>query len=154
MSDIDPAAFDVVKDALAAAVPFASHAGVEVTSVGDGTARSALVDEPFTKNHVGTHHAGALFTLAEAASGAALAGAMANVLLEMHAVVRSSTISYRKPATGVLTATASTSKPGSVARSEYASDGRTTLSVEVSIITDDGDEVATMNVEWVVTRPS
>lgn len=154
MSEIDQAALDFVKDVLGSAVPFATHVGVTVTVVTDGMAMATLVDEPHTKNHVATQHAGALFTVAEAASGAALAGVMANVLTEMHPVVKSSTISYRKPATGVITATASTSKPGSKARAEYAADGRTAFDIEVSMTNRDGDEVASMTVGWVVTRPS
>jgi uncharacterized protein (TIGR00369 family) len=151
MSDIDQAALDFVKDMLGQHVPFAKHAGVTITSLTDGTAMATLVDEPFTKNHVNTQHAGALFTLAEAASGAALAGVMANVLTEMRPLVKSSTISYRKPAEGVITATASTSKPGSKARAEYATDGRTAFTIEVSMTNPAGDEVASMSVEWIVT---
>ena len=153
MSEIDPAVLDTVKELLGTAVPFAAHAGVTVTSVTDGMAMAELADERFTKNHIGTHHAGALFTAAEAASGAALAGAMANVLTEMRAVVRSSTISYRTPAEGVITATASTSKPGSTARAEYAADGRTTFDIDVSMTNAAGDEVASMTVAWLVSRP-
>lgn len=154
MSDVDPAALDLVKELLASVVPFAQHAGVTVTTVGDGMAMATLADEAFTKNHVGTQHAGALFTVAEAASGAALAGVMANVLSEMHAVVRSSTISYRAPANGPITATASTSKPGFTARNEYAAEGRTSFDIDVSMTDAEGDEVASMTVEWVVTRPT
>lgn len=153
MSDIDQAALDFVKELLGTAVPFANHVGITITSLADGMAMATLPDEPFTKNHVATHHAGALFTVAEAASGAALAGVMADVLTEMRPLVSSSTISYRKPAVGVITATASTSKPGSTARSEYATDGRTSFEIDVSLTNTDGDEVASMTVDWVVTRP-
>lgn len=153
MSEIDRAALDAVKELLGTAVPFASHVGITITSVADGLAMATLADEPFTKNHVATHHAGALFTVAEAASGAALAGVMADVLTEMRPLVTSSTISYRKPAVGVITATASTSKPGSKARAEYAADGRTGFEIEVSLNNTDGEEVASMTVEWVVSGP-
>lgn len=154
MSNIDQSALDQAKEMLATSVPFAQHVGVSVTSVVDGLAMATLGDDEFTKNHVGIHHSGALFTVGQAASGAALAGVMADVLLEMHPLVKSASISYRKPASGVITATASTSKPGSKARSEYAANGRTTFLIDVSMTNSDGDEVASMNVEWVVTRPT
>ena len=145
---------EIVRGVIKASVPFASHIGLEVTMVTDGTAMVILADEPFTKNHVGSTHAGALFTLAEVASGSAMAGVMVDAIDEIDALVRSSTISYRKPATGVITATASTSKPGSKMRSEYETDGRTSFAIDVSMTDTDGDEVAAMTVDWVVTRPT
>ena len=145
---------EIVRGVIEASVPFASHIGLEVTMVNDGTAMVVLADEEFTKNHVGSTHAGALFTLAEVASGSAMAGVMVDEIGRIDALVRSSTISYRKPATGVITATASTSKPGSKMRSEYHNDGRTSFAIDVSMTDTDGDEVASMTVEWVVTRPT
>jgi acyl-coenzyme A thioesterase PaaI-like protein len=56
------------------AVPFARHVGVELLTMGDGEASAQLAKRPEGLNHIATHHAGALFTLVEAASGAAMAG--------------------------------------------------------------------------------
>ena len=57
------------------ALPFNRHVGVEV-----GDDAYALGDFPHLKNHVGTMHAGALFTLGEGASGVAVLSALSGVL--------------------------------------------------------------------------
>jgi acyl-CoA thioesterase len=80
---------------------FAVHAGVEVTEVSPGAAvcRMAVSEEHL--NPFGTVNAGAIYTLAETAFGAA-ANAHGNVALAVNL-----SIAYLKPATGrELTATA------------------------------------------------
>ena len=67
--------FDLLREQLGKTVPFANHVGVEIVEVGEGTATARLDEQPHTRNHIGSQHAGALFTLAEAASGGAMAGA-------------------------------------------------------------------------------
>ena len=51
-----------------------AYVGVHVEEVGPGTARVTLPDGPERSNHVGSQHAGALFTAGEAASGGAFVG--------------------------------------------------------------------------------
>ena len=70
--------YDMIKAHLSKAVPFANHTGVVIEELAAGTARATLALRPEVSNHIGTMHAGAVFTLAEAASGAAMAGAFAN----------------------------------------------------------------------------
>ena len=65
--------FDALRAQLSAAVPFAAHVGVALETIGEGTATATLEQRRDTSNHIATMHAGALFTLAEAASGAAMA---------------------------------------------------------------------------------
>jgi acyl-CoA thioesterase len=80
---------------------FAAHAGVEVVKLSPGaaTCRMAVRDEHL--NLFGTVNAGAIYTLAETAFGAA-ANAHGNVALAVNL-----SIAYLKPATGrELTATA------------------------------------------------
>jgi acyl-coenzyme A thioesterase PaaI-like protein len=48
---------------------------------------------------LGTPHAGALFTLAETASGAAMAGGFAELILGLRPVAKESRIQYQKVAT-------------------------------------------------------
>ena len=66
--------FDAIKAQLSAIVPFASYVGVALGEIGEGEATATLEQSHNTSNHIATMHAGALFTLAEAASGAAMAG--------------------------------------------------------------------------------
>ena len=58
------------------------------------------------RNHVGSQHAGALFSAGEAASGAAFVGAFAEQLGNLTPLAESADIAYRKLAQGVITATA------------------------------------------------
>jgi hypothetical protein len=72
-------------------VPFTSHAGVTIVDVGSGEAT------------------GALFTLGETASGAAMAGAIAPVLMGVRPVASNANIAYVRSARRTITATAQTS---------------------------------------------
>ena len=67
--------FDAIAQGMTQAVPFAGHLGLEITSISEGEAVVRLPERPELTNHVGSQHAGALFTLAETASGAAFVGA-------------------------------------------------------------------------------
>src|SRR5690606_13953864 len=64
----------LIADALGPRVPSAEHVGIVFTSISSDHAEAMLRDSPETRNHVGSQHAGALFTLGEAASGAAVIG--------------------------------------------------------------------------------
>lgn len=74
--------YDLIREQLGKAVPFANHVGVELIEVGDGIGVAALDQRPETSNHIQTQHAGAMFTLGEAASGAALAGAFGPMIFQ------------------------------------------------------------------------
>ena len=51
------------------AVPFAGHLELEITSVGEGEATVRLPERQELKNHVGSQHAGALFTCRPGVTG-------------------------------------------------------------------------------------
>src|SRR5260221_13949365 len=82
------------------AVPFAGHLGLEITSVAGGEAVVRLPERAELTNHVGSQHAGALFTVAETASGAAFVGVFAERLGGGTPPARSAGISYQKIAKG------------------------------------------------------
>ncbi|NNK17011.1 MAG: DUF4442 domain-containing protein, partial [Sulfitobacter sp.] len=73
--------YDMIKAHLDAAVPFARHVDVKLLEIGDGTASAELDQREEVSNHIQSMHAGAMFTLGEAASGAALAGAFGPAIL-------------------------------------------------------------------------
>jgi acyl-CoA thioesterase len=80
---------------------FAAHAGVEVVELSPGAATCRMTVRDEHQNPFGTVNAGAIYTLAETAFGAA-ANAHGNVALAVNL-----SIAYLKPATGKeLTATA------------------------------------------------
>jgi len=61
-----------LRDGLNAAVPFNRHLGIELTALEPGRCEARLPDRAEQHNHIHSQHAGALFTLADAASGGAL----------------------------------------------------------------------------------
>ncbi len=60
---------EIIRDQLNRSVPFASHTGIAIDEIRDGEAIASLEQSDVTINHIGTQHAGALFTLGQAASG-------------------------------------------------------------------------------------
>ena len=149
---MDTAIFDLIKQQLGSSVPFAAHTGVSLVSVADGRAVATLPDDGPTRNHLSTQHAGALFTLAEAASGGAMAGALAPVILDVKPVVRDARINYRSPARGTITATATTDRPGDALRTTLDREGRVEFRVNVSMCDAEDRQVADLDVAWVVSR--
>jgi acyl-coenzyme A thioesterase PaaI-like protein len=142
--------------ALAAAVPFNRHLALEYGDVVPGSAEVRLLDRQEHRNHVGTLHAGALFSAAEAASGAAFVAAFAEHLADAVPVVESAEIRYLAPARGTVTARATLTAPLERLLEELGRDGKTRPPVEVRLTDEGGREVATMKVLWNVRkkRPS
>ena len=144
--------YDMIRDQISKSVPFARHAGVVITSLADGQGKGRLEQTDTSINHIGSQHAGALFTLGEAASGAALAGAFASVLFSVRAVAGRADIAFTKVAKGRISATASTSEPGCDLLAVLQAEGRVAFDVAVSMTDEAGDEVAQMTVAWHVKK--
>lgn len=140
--------YDMIKAHLDTAVPFANHVGVKLLEIGDGTASAELAQRDETSNHIQTQHAGAMFTLGEAASGAAMAGAMAPVIMTARPVAKDARIAYVKIAKGTLTAHAKTATPGADLLAELKTNGKVVFDVSVDIRDADGDTVVEMTVAW------
>ena len=144
--------YDMIRTHLSTVIPFANHVGVVLGDIGDGTATATLDQRTETSNHIQTQHAGAMFTLGEAASGAALAGALAPVILEVRPVASGATISYVKIARGTLTAHATASAPGAELLQTLKDEGKVAFDVDVDIRDADDDTVVTMKVGWHVRK--
>jgi uncharacterized protein (TIGR00369 family) len=143
--DID---FDAIAKGMAIAVPYISHMGIEVTEMAEGTATAVLPDKPELHNHVGSQHAGALFGVAETASGAAFVGAFAIRMGDVTPLARSAEIAYVKVARGAVEARARLTMPADEALAKLDKDGRVDFSVEVEMTDGEGDVVATATVDW------
>lgn len=143
--------YDMIKAHLGRAVPFANHVGVKILEVGDGTASAELDQRDETSNHIASQHAGAMFTLGEAASGAAVAGALAPVILEMRPVAATAQIAFKKIAKGTLTAHGRTSRPGAELMAAIRDEGKVAFDVAVDIRDADGETVVEMAVNWYVS---
>ncbi|MCX7559612.1 DUF4442 domain-containing protein [Sulfitobacter sp. F26204] len=143
--------YEMIKTNLDSAVPFASHVGVKLLELGDGVASAELDQREEVSNHINSMHAGAMFTLGEAASGAAMAGALAPVILQMRPVAAVASIAFKKVAKGRLTAHAKTSREGAALMAAIADDGKVTFDVSVEIQDASGDTVVEMTVNWYVS---
>lgn len=142
--------FQVIKDQFN--VPFATHTGVEITDVADGQGTARMPQTVTSINHIGSQHAGALFTLGEAASGAAMAGAFAPVILEVRPIAGKAEISYTKVAKGMITAQSRTLLPSTELLEKLNADGKVAFNVAVDLTNADGDQVAQMTVAWHVKK--
>jgi acyl-coenzyme A thioesterase PaaI-like protein len=140
--------FDALKAQLSAAVPFAAHVGIALGTIGEGTATAALEQSQATSNHVATMHAGALFTLAETASGAAMAGLFLERLAAVRPVAASATIAFSKPARGAIRAAAVVEGEKSALFAALDAEGKVRFPVAVTITDSAEREVARMTVDW------
>ena len=143
--------YDIIRTQMAGSLPFVRHCGIDLVSIADGRAEARLPEAEHLKNHIGTQHAGAVFTLAETASGAAMAGAMAPVLLTVRPVAAEARIQYLKLGKGPLTAIATTEETGEALRARLAAEGKVRFPVRIDITDGAGESIAAMVVDWYVS---
>jgi len=134
------------------AIPFAHHIGITVREIGPGTAVAVLPDADELKNHVASQHAGALFTVAEAASGGAFLGAFAEHLATLTPLAERAEIAYRKIARGEITATSALRTPVDEVLAALDTDGKARFEVGVDLVDGAGVLVAEVTVHWYVRR--
>jgi uncharacterized protein (TIGR00369 family) len=139
---------DQLKGMLSQVVPFNRHLGLEVLDVGEGMATVRLPEEPHLLNHVGTQHAGALFGVAEAASGGAMLGAFSDLVGKVTPLARRAEIVYLKPARGPITASAALAEEQDAIRTRLEADGKSDFPVKVSLEDGAGLVVAEVTVSW------
>lgn len=139
-------------EALNGSVPFARHASVTVIDANMSGASAILSEASFLLNHVGSQHAGALFTVGEAASGAAMTAVFADLLATATPLVRQAKIQYRKVARGAIEANARLSRDPAAVREELNSAGKADFDVVVTLQDSAAVEVGTMVVEWSLRR--
>jgi acyl-coenzyme A thioesterase PaaI-like protein len=148
--------FDAIAQGMSQAVPFAKFLEIEVTKVALGEAVAVLPERAELTNHVGSQHAGALFTAAETASGAAFVGAFAERMGEVTPLARSAEISYEKIANGPIEARAILGVPADEALATLDADGKVVFPCQIELTDAEGQRVATATVEWHVrlNKPS
>ncbi|HZM77930.1 MAG TPA: DUF4442 domain-containing protein [Candidatus Limnocylindrales bacterium] len=135
------------------AVPFARTLGITFSSVTPDSAVAVLPDTTALHNHVGGPHAGAMFSLAETASGAIVLAAFAPHLhLATPLAVRAS-IEYVKLAMGTVTATAKLARPAGEVIAELEAGQRPEFDVQIVIANTDGVTTGQMTVTWTL-RPN
>lgn len=134
------------------AVPFNGYLNLETVTVAADHGVVRLPNSPDLHNHVGSQHAGALFTAGEAASGAAFIGAFIELMGEITPLAQSAEIAYRKIARGEITATARFEQDRDKLIEELNSEGRVRFPIAVELTNPAGELVAEMTVSWYVRR--
>jgi uncharacterized protein (TIGR00369 family) len=140
--------FDAIAAGMTQAVPFVGHLGLKIMSVREGEAVVLLPERAELTNHVGSQHAGALFTVAETASGAAFVGAFAERLGEVTPLARNAEIAYEKIAKGPIEATARLGIPKDEALVTLDAEGKVVFPCEIELTDSSGNRVATATVHW------
>jgi uncharacterized protein (TIGR00369 family) len=140
--------FDLIAKGMSQAVPFVGYLGLEITEISEGEATVVMPERPELLNHVGSQHAGALFTVAETASGAAFVGAFAERMGDLTPLARSAEISYEKVAAGPVTAKAKLGISVAKAHETLDADGKVEFPCDVELTDGDGAVVAAANVRW------
>ncbi|MBB1243322.1 DUF4442 domain-containing protein [Streptomyces durbertensis] len=142
-----------IGDMLTASVPMVATLNLEYVETGAERAVLRLPDQPAYHNHVGGPHAGAMFTLAESASGAIVLAAFAGELGRAVPLAVRAEIAYKKLAMGPVTATAELGRPAAEVIKELDAGERPEFPVNITINREDGAVTGEMTIVWTL-RPN
>ena len=144
--------YDRIKQQMMETLPFTQLLGIRIDEIGPGTSKVSMPFDTKLTNHLGTPHAGALFTLAETASGAAMAGGFADLIMGLRPVAKESRIQYQKVAKGATRAEGRV--PGDIAalKATLKADGKVAFPVEVDIFDEAGTLAAQVQVDWYLSE--
>ncbi len=140
--------FEAIAAGMNQAVPFAGYLGLEITEIAEGTATVVLPERTELTNHVGSQHAGSLFTVAENASGAAFVGAFVERMGEITPLAKSAEIAYEKLAKGPIAAVATLGIAKDEALATLDREGKVEFPCEVVLSDAGGTQVATATIRW------
>ncbi|WP_328917538.1 MULTISPECIES: DUF4442 domain-containing protein [unclassified Streptomyces] len=142
-----------IGDMMAATVPMVRTLNLRFTETTPERAVVLLPDQPDFHNHVAGPHAGAMFTLAESASGAIVLAAFGDQLGRAVPLAVRAEIGYSKLAKGPVTATARLGRPVAEVVAELDAGERPEFPVEVVIRRADDAETGRMTIVWTL-RPN
>lgn len=142
-----------IGEMMAASVPMVRTLNLEFTETSAERAVVSLPDQGEFHNHVGGPHAGAMFTLAESASGAIVMTAFGDQLSRAVPLAVRSEIGFKKLAMGPVTATAELGRPVADVVAELDAGERPEFPVNVSITREDGAVTGEMSIVWTL-RPN
>lgn len=148
---LDPVA---VRASYLSLVPMASTLGLQFAELTLDRCEMTLPDAPEYRNHVGGPHAGAMWTLAESASGALVLANFGDLLEEITPFPVESTIRFLKVAHGPVTAVAVLGEAASTAVATMRAGTRPEFPVEIELATGEGDDrvvTGAMTVTWTLS---
>lgn len=129
-------------------VPFVRTLDLRFEEAGPERAVLRLPDDPRHRNHVGGPHAGAMWTLAESASGTIVLEAFGAHLDRVVPLPTHSEIQFLKLAMGPITAEAVLGRPAAEVLAELDGGSRPEFPVEIELRTDDGTVTGRMSITW------
>ncbi|MFW3476375.1 DUF4442 domain-containing protein [Streptomyces microflavus] len=142
-----------VGEMLVATVPMARTLNLEFLETTAERAVVRLPDQAEYHNHVGGPHAGAMFTLAESASGASVIAAFGDQMSRAVPLAVKAEIGYKKLAMGEVTATATLGRPIAEVVAQLDAGERPEFPVAIEIRRADGAVTGEMTVVWTL-RPN
>ena len=139
---------DQISTLMPTMVPFVGTLGLMYDEVATERAVLRLSDDPAFHNHVGGPHAGAIFTLAESASGAVVMAAFGDLLDRVTPLAASATITYRKLQQGPVTATATLGRPIAEVLAGVEAGELVQFPVEVEMTDTQGTVTSQLTISW------
>ena len=140
--------FEHIAAGLRGAHPFTATVGVELASLAEGSATAVLPAGRERANQLGEQHAGALFTVADAAAEAAFAGAFAEDMGALTVGAEGAELRLLAPARGEVTARAALEGDRVAVLDAVQRGEDVEVAVAVSLRDADGTEVATLRARW------
>ncbi|MCP2310247.1 MULTISPECIES: DUF4442 domain-containing protein [Kitasatospora] len=142
-----------IGELLASTVPMVKTLKLEYLETTAERAVLRLPDQPEYQNHVGGPHAGAMFTLAESASGAIVLAAFGDQLGRAVPLPTNAEMAFKKIARGDVVATATLGRPIADVVAELDKGERPEFPVTVDITRADGAVTGVMTITWTL-RPN
>lgn len=142
-----------VAQAMPTVVPMVGTMNIEFLEVEESRALLRLPDQKDFHNHIGGPHAGAMFSLAETASGALVLGNFGAHLEKATPLAVSGTIRYKKVAMGPLLAEARMDRAVSDVLDELGAGIRPQFAIAVELRTEDGTVTGESEFVWTL-RPN
>ncbi|MFC4698548.1 PaaI family thioesterase [Glaciecola siphonariae] len=130
-------------------VPFARECGLKVTSFDSGIASARMAVNPCLQDAQGAFESGALFTLAETASGAAMTGSFLPVIINARPVVSRADFTVISDCKGEAVADAKVEGNSRLLLAKLRKEKKVQFSVSVNVIDSGNNElVAKMKANW------
>lgn len=142
-----------VGEMLSATVPMVRTLNLQYLETSPERAVLSLPDQAEYHNHLGGPHAGAMFTLAESASGAIVVAAFGDQMARAVPLPVTSEMAFKKVAMGAVTATATLGRPAADVIAELDEGKRPEFPITVEIRRADGAVTSEMTVIWTL-RPN
>ena len=140
--------FDDVAKFMPTGVPMVGTFNIEFLEVTAQRAVLRMPDQQAYHNHIGGIHAGAMFTLAETASGALVLGNFGDKLADYTPLAVQATIRYLKVAMGPMTADARMEVTADEVVATLAAGTRPEFDVVIDLLTEDGTKTGEMTILW------